>query len=258
MKQIQKLALGGIPLIVLWLTVSTPTYGMFGFGIFSVVLGTIQNSIGLPASTLQKLEQAQSLFSQATVFPQAMVQTYRNFASQVSSTYRPWMNQVYSLPIQSTTLNSDSSLESLIHSGNASDLNSLSQSYTSVYGKVPVSTSAPVPYQEQTDALDSTAITSDGLSIKADQAATALLSQSQSLSSQAQSTAQGTATMVTAEAEALQLESLAIQHKELAAMLRNEASRVASIGSTMKQASIIANSNARSVSNVVNSRAGGN
>ena len=162
-------ALGAGALLILWLGVSTPSYGMFGFGIFSVVLNTIQTSIGGPASALQKVEEAQNAFNQATVWPQALVDNYRNFASQISSVYRPWMNQVYTLPVSSANVGNAVSFESLLQSGNANNLGQLSQSYNAVYGQIPTNTDASTPYQEQADALDSTAMASDGLSIKADQ-----------------------------------------------------------------------------------------
>lgn len=258
MKRLSEAALGAVLLLVLWLSVPVPSFGSFGFGIFNIVLGTIKNSIGLPASNMEKVLTAENAFNQATVFPETVVNNYRNFASQISSVYRPWMNQVYSLPVSSTSIPTDSTFESLLHSGNANNLGRLNSDYSSVYGSIPTPSDASTPYQEQADAIDSTALASDGLSIKADQSATALISQSQALSDQARSTGQGTATMVAAQAEALQLESLAIQHAELAAMLRDQATRVANIGSAMKQVSVSGNNAGTVTNNILGSNSGGN
>lgn len=258
MTTFRRLMLGAIPLLLLLLSVSMPANALFGLGIFNTILGTIRNSLGASASSIQKIQQGEFAFERAKVWPQQLAANYRNFSSQIATSYRPWMNDVYSLRIHSASIGPDSNFESVIHSGNVQDLGQLSHAYQSVYGPLPDSTAASTPFQEQADALDSASLAADGLSIKADKSATSILSQSQALSNQAQSTAQGTATMVAAQAEALQLESLAVQHEELAAMLRLAAARVGNQGSTMKQMAT-AGLNATTVnSNALNGTGEGN
>jgi hypothetical protein len=256
MKRLISTASGVVPLLVVCLASIPPAHAQLG--IFNTILSTIETALGGPASDLQKIQQVEYAYEQATIWPESMANTYRNMASELTSSYRPWMNEVYSMNVNSATVGSDQSLEQLTHSADPGNIDNLNQSYATVYGGMPSTSAASPQVRTQIDALDSTAQASDALSIKADQASTNLISESQALSDAATRSSQGDSQMVAAEAAVLQLQSVAIQHQELAAILRNAAAQVANQGALMKDAAAAGSNASTQVNSVLHSSGGGN
>ena len=122
-----------------------------------------------------------------------MIAQTQNYISTIKASYRGWMNQVYTLPVNSANLQTPKSLESTFLSGQIGRIGSFGQSYTSTYGLQPASGAAPQLNLQMMDIEDAVAKDATVQSMAADQATTTMLQTAQRIEDEAQTTAPGTA-----------------------------------------------------------------
>jgi len=225
------MSLGASLLVMALLLFPTGAYAQFG-GIFSAILSTITGPIGGALTDINQIRSSILKTEQQVLWPVTLIVQAQNYISTIKASYRGWMNQVYTLPVNSANLQTPKSLESAFLSG---QIGSFGLSYTSTYGVQPTSGAAPQLNLQMMDIEDAVAKDATVQSMAADQATTEMLQTAQSIEDQAQTTAPGTAAMVAAEARTAELASIAMQHKLLAYQLREAAIQLGHRGSILKQ-----------------------
>lgn len=207
----------------------------FDLDIFQAILGTITGSIGGALNSINQIRTAALQTEQNVLWPIALINQQRIFITSIVSSYRGWMNQVFSLPVNSALLPTPKSLESTFLSGSSGQITNLSRMYASTYGVQPVSGAAPTANLQIMDIEDAVAKDATAQSMAADQSTTTILQTAQTIENESQTTAPGTADMIVAEARSAELASLAMQHKLLAYELREAAMELGHRGAILKQ-----------------------
>jgi hypothetical protein len=225
------MTLGASMLVVALLLFPTGAYAQFG-GIFSAILNTITGPIGGALTDINQIRSSILKTEQQVLWPVTLIAQAQNYISTIKASYRGWMNQVYTLPVNSANLQTPKSLESAFLSG---QIGSFDQSYTSTYGVQPASGAAPQLNLQMMDIEDAVAKDAMVQSMAADQATAKMLGTAQKIEDEAQTTAPGTAAMVAAEARTAELASIAMQHKLLAYQLREAAIQLGHRGAILKQ-----------------------
>jgi hypothetical protein len=221
-------------LVMVLLFIPTRVYGQLG-SIFSVILSTITGPIGGALTDIYQLRSSILKMEQQILWPVALITQAENFISTIKASYRGWMNQVFTLPVNSANLQMPQSLEAAFLSGQSGQIGSFGQSYTSTYGSQPIVGAAPQLNLQLMDIEDAVAKDATAQSMAADQATATMLQTAQTIEDQAQTTAPGTADMIAAEARTAELASLAMQHKLLAYQLREAAMQLGHRGAILKQ-----------------------
>jgi hypothetical protein len=221
-------------LVIVLLLFPTGVYAQLG-SIFSAILSTITGPIGGALTDINQIRNSILNTEQQILWPVALITQAENFISTIKASYRGWMNQVFTLPVNSANLQMPQSLEAAFLSGQSGQIGSFGQSYTSTYGLQPTAGAAPQLNLQLIDIEDAVAKDATAQSMAADQATTTMLQTAQTIEDQAQTTAPGTADMIAAEARTAELASLAMQHKLLAYQLREAAIQLGHHGVILKQ-----------------------
>ena len=220
--------------VMMLLLVPTGAYAQFG-GIFSTILSTITGPTGGALTDINRIRSSILKTEQQVLWPVTLITQAQNYISTIKASYRAWMNQVYTLPVNSANLQVPKSLESAFLSGQVGQIGSFGRIYTSTYGVQPVAGAAPQLNLQMMDIEDAVAQDATVQSMAADQATTKMLETAQRIEDEAQTTAPGTADIVAAEARTAELASLAMQHKLLAFQLREAAIQLGHHDSILKQ-----------------------
>jgi hypothetical protein len=226
--------LGASILVIVLLLLPTRAYAQFG-SIFSAILGTVTGPIGGALTEINEIRSSILRTEQQILWPVALITQAESFISTIKASYRGWMNQVFTLPVNSANLQLPKSLETAFLSGQSGQINSFGQTYTSTYGVQPSVGAASQLNLQLMDIEDAVAKDATAQSMAADQATTTMLQTAQTIEDQAQTTAPGTADMIAAEARTAELASLAMQHKLLAFQLREQAIQLGHHGAILKQ-----------------------
>jgi hypothetical protein len=211
--------------LLLSLMLPTPAHAQFG-NIFSVIIGLLGQIKGFQTS-MQQLVKVQT-------WPLQLINQARGFVTGVINQYQTQMQAIVNVRIQSAQLPSPQQLESLMRSGNTSNIANISAGYGSTYGTMPTVAQAPAEVRQSIDLGDALARDSLAQTVASDQTSSQLLRTADALETSAAQAAPGSAPYVTASALATTLESMAFQHKLLAAQLREEAANLANHSAAMK------------------------
>jgi hypothetical protein len=203
--------------------------------IFSAILSTITGPIGGALTDINRIRSQVFETEQEVLWPVALITQAENYIGTIKASYRGWVNNVFSLPVNSAILPTSKSLEASFLSGQSGQIGNFSQIYTNTYGMQPATGAAPTLNLQMMDIEDSVAKDATAQSMAADQATQTMLQTAQKIEDQAQTTAPGTADMIAAEARTAELASIAMQHKLLAYQLREAAIQLGHRGSILKQ-----------------------
>jgi len=204
-------------------------------GIFSAILSTLTGPIGGALSSMNNIQREVLQTEQQVLWPLSLIHQAQNYISTIKASYRGWMNNVFSIRINSASLPTPRNLESAFLSGQTTQIGNFTQIYTNTYGVQPVIGAAPALNLQLMDIEDATAKDATAQSMAADQATATMLQTAQRIEDESQTTAPGTADMVAAEARTAELASMAMQHKLLAYELREKAMELAHRGTILKQ-----------------------
>ena len=203
--------------------------------IFSVIDSTISKDIGGALQSVNSIQNSLRQDEQQLLFPMALINQSHNYIHIIMTSYRSWMAGVFTLPINSAQLPGSQALENAFLSGSSSSIGNLGSFYNASFGGVPPAAAAPEAHRQMMDMDDALAKNSLAQSVAADQVSGNLLQIANQIESEASTTAPGTADILSATARAAELEGLASQHKLLAAMLREEAAKLAHHNGVLKQ-----------------------
>ncbi len=206
--------------------------------IFTDLIGAV-SAIGSIEGKICNNQSSQQNYNTGVVAPPTQLSSLKNWLASAKNSYGSWFNSVLNVKIGSASLGSTSSFENALRSGlSGGNGSSISSAYTSVYGARLSGNSVNTGTATSADAYDSAAQEGMALAAKSDSASMQLISTASGLESMAASTAPGTADQIAAESQALQLHSNAMQHHVLASMLRQEATRLATMSTRTKAVSM--------------------
>lgn len=205
------------------------------FGVFSAIFGLIKGPIGEPLDEINTISrQTQDLYQQA-MWPLAQLNQARGFVSSSITSYRGYMTGVFFQPFNSATLPGPQQLESVLHSRNAVDLGSLTSSFHTNYGAVPIANTALPQDRVMMDIDDALGEENLKATIVSDQAQDSILQTADAMENQAAVSVPGSTPYLTAQAQVANLRSQAYMQKMLAAELRQEAGLLAHSNTLMKR-----------------------
>ncbi|MEA2263521.1 MAG: hypothetical protein QOJ51_6346 [Acidobacteriaceae bacterium] len=97
------MSLGASMLVIALLLFPTGAYAQFG-GIFSAILSTITGPIGGALADINQIRGSILKTEQQVLWPVTLIAQAQNYISTIKASYRGWMNQVYTLPVNSANL----------------------------------------------------------------------------------------------------------------------------------------------------------
>jgi hypothetical protein len=248
----------GLTLIgVLIITFIFPASAYAQFGI----LGGIQNLLNLINGSIHGIlngigtvMQAIERLHEQIVWPVRLIQQARDALALLISQTRGALDEVFNSPVQSATLPVPSDLEAKIRNRQTNDFGSLAQSYSRTFGTVPDASEADTTTRNLIDADDAMALGVLKALKASDQSAALLLESGNRIEDGASSAAPGSAPFLTATGVAANIQSQAMMQKMLAAMIRQEATKIAEQNGRRKRYGLLVNKAQQGVSDILQRR----
>ena len=230
-----------------------PAYAQFGLlGGIQNILNIINGAIRSVLSTIGTISQSIEALHQQIVWPVQLINRARNAIASVIAQFRRAMDSIYRLPVSSATLPNPSALEAIVRNRQTSDFSALSQSYYQAFGALPPADRADPLARNMMDIDDSLALNTLKTSKATDQVGDLILESGNQIEDEARLAAPGSAPFLTASAMAANIQSQAMMQKMLAAMLRQEAARIAHENAVRKRYGIHAVKVRQSISDILN------
>jgi hypothetical protein len=161
------------------------------------------------------------------------------------------LQSIHRIRTTSATLPGPIGLETLLTNRQTNDFDLLAQSYYRVFGSLPTDTSANAPTRNLIDMDDALALDTLKTLKTGDRMSDLVLGSGNQIEDDAKSAAPGSAPFLTAASMAANIQSQAMMQKMLAAMLRQEAARVAHDNAMRKQRSVFAGKIRQGVSHLL-------
>jgi len=229
-----------IAALVTALVVPTPAYAQLGLlgsiqNILNIINGAIQSSLNLLGAVSQSL---QALYQQI-VWPVQLIDQARNAITDLINQFRGTTQSIYTVAISSATLPAAITLESIIWNRQTNDFPNLTQSYYRAFGALPTPDEADPLSRNMIDIDDTLALNTLKTLKATDQAGELILQSGNRIEDEARVAAPGSAPFLTAAATAANIQSQAMMQRMLAAMLRQEAARIAHENAVRKRHGIL-------------------
>lgn len=224
-----------VMLTAMFIAISPRAAYALDLDVFEAIEGTISQDIGTSLNFIHTVQSTLMKDQQTILYPLSLINSTRNYVNTIKGTYRGWMTSVLRLPINSAQLPGSQSLETAFLSGSSGQIPGISGLYTSAFGQLPIVSAAPAAHRQMMDMDDALAQDAMSQAVAADQSTASLLTIADNLENETIVTAPGTADLISAAARASEIQSLAIQHKLLASMLREEAGSLAHATASTKQ-----------------------
>jgi len=200
------------------------------------VLNVIRGMIQTALTSINAMRAAVNNLRQVVAWPRPLINQARLQVTQMIGQYRSAMSSMFQARLQSATLPTPQTFESVIRDHQVGDFSSLTRAFGDTYGLIPAAAAANPTDRAMSDMDD--ALTLDTLkTLKASDRATDLeLESADSVENAASQAAPGSAPFLTAAAIVSGIQSQALTQKMLAAELRQEAARLAH-GNTVRKES---------------------
>jgi hypothetical protein len=192
----------------------------------------VLNKIAMVAQSLEALHQE-------IVWPVQLINRARNGITSLITQFRGAMNSIYRAPVGSATLRIPAGLDSIIRNRRTNDFSNLTQSYYQAFGALPAADRADPLARNMVDIDDASALNTLKTSKATDQVGDLILESGNHIEDEARLAAPGSAPFLTAAAMASNIQSQAMIQKMLAAMLRQEATRIAHENAVRKRYGIL-------------------
>ena len=214
--------------VTLGLVFPPPAYAQFGLlgsiqNILNAINGAIRSTLNLIATTSQSLLARY----QQSVWPVQRIDQARNAVASLITQFRAVMQSIYRAPVNSATLPAPAGLEAIMRNRQTNDFANLTQSYYRAFGTLPPADEADGLARNMIDMDDGLALNTLKTLKATDQAGDLILESGDRIEDEARAAAPGSAPFLSAAAMAANIQSQAMMQKMLAAMLRQEAGRIA-------------------------------
>jgi hypothetical protein len=245
----------GIALIVTFLVsmVFPPTaYAQFGLlGGIQNIINIINGAIRSALNAIGAVSRAIEALHQQIVWPVQLINQARNTIGSLIAQFRGLLQSIYMAPVVSATLPVPASLEVIIRNHQTNDFPNLSQSYYRAFGALPAVDEADQMARNMIDIDDGLALNTLKTLKAIDQSGDLILESGDRIEDEARAAAPGSAPFLTAGAMAANIQSQAMMQKMLAAMLRQEAARIAHENAVRKRHGILSAKIRQGISDVL-------
>jgi hypothetical protein len=225
--------------IFLALAIPRPANAQFGLDLAAILAGLqkvsnlLTSNVASPLKKIQSVEQDMQKYQEEVLYPIQEINRAKTLVSSLSGQMRG-MQSLINLNFASATLMLPQQLERQILSGNSNYIAGFQNSYSQVYGSLPIASAAPPDLRSRIDMTDAQAQDAMKKAIELDALATRELEVAQSLSQQIQTAAPGTASILEAEGSSWVLQGNAYSQSAMAALLRVRSAELSNAGSEMK------------------------
>jgi hypothetical protein len=192
-------------------------------GVLSVINGTIHEALNAVEVILGDLDR----LHREVVWPIPLVERALAAIDALVAEFRELMWAVDSVSVASTTLPAPANLEAVIRNPGTDDFGALAQSYRSTYGALPPATDADELARDLIDVDDAMALNTIKTLKASDEIGGLIIQSGDRIEDAARTAAPGSAPFLTAAGLAANIQSQAMMQKMLAAMIRQEAARIA-------------------------------
>ena len=229
-----------------------PAYAQLGLlesiqNILNIINGGIRSALNTIGAVSRSLE----AFEQQIVWPVQLINRARSAIASLIAQFRGKMDSIYRFPVGSATLPTPAGLEAIIRNRQTNDFPSLTQSYYRAFGALPAPDRADPLVRNMIDIDDSLALNTLKTSKATDQVGELILESGNQIEDEARLAAPGSAPFLTAAAMAANIQSQAMMQKMLAAMLRQEAARIAHENAVRKRYGILVGKVRQSISDIL-------
>jgi len=229
-----------------------PVYGQFGLlGSIQNVLNIINGAIQSALNVLDAVSKSLQALHQQTVWPVPSIDQARRAITDLINQFRGLMHSAHTLTVSSATLPAPMTLESIIRNRQTNDFPTLTQSYYRAFGALPTPDEADSLSRNMIDIDDTLALNTLKTLKATDHAGDLILQSGNHMEDEARVAAPGSAPFLTAVATAANIQSQAMMQRMLAAMLRQEAARIAHENAVRKRQSILTAKARQGISDVL-------
>jgi hypothetical protein len=176
---------------------------------------------------------------QQTVWPIPLIQRARATIDSLVVHFRSLLRAVEGVPIGSATLPVPVTLEATVRNSGTGDFGALNENYRALYGSVPPATDADELARNLMDIDDALTLNTMKTLKASDQISDLVRRSADEIEDAARSAAPGSAPFLTAAGLAASIQSQAMTQKMLAAMISQEAARIAHDNAIRKQRGIV-------------------
>jgi hypothetical protein len=230
----------------------TPAYAQFGFlGGIQNILNIINGAIRSALNAINSISQSLQTLHQQVIWPVQLINQAKNTIAGLIAQFRNIQQSIYSVPVGSATLPVPTTLEAIIRNRQTNDFPNLTQSYYRAFGALPRAAEADSLSRNMIDIDDGLALNTLKTVKASDQIGDLILASGNRLEDEARVAAPGSAPFLTAAAMASNIQSQAMMQKMLAAMLRQEAARIAHENAERKRHGILVTKIRQSLSDVL-------
>jgi hypothetical protein len=227
--------------------------------VIQAVLTTISQTLGNWLNLINGvMSDIQKLYEQ-TIWPVSAINMAKSQIQAIIGQFRGLIQSIMSINPHTATLSNPVALENIIRNRVTGDLNSVPQAYVNTFRAVPQAGTIAPPDRDMTDMDD--ALAQDNLMMlkAADQSQDLELQAADQIESLAGNpsinmSAPGSSSLITAAAVTAEIKSQAIMQRMLAAMLRQEAGRVAHDNAIRKRNAALAGQLQTNMTNVLQHR----
>jgi hypothetical protein len=193
--------------------------------------------IATPLKTINQAQQSISSYEQQVMYPIAAINQAKSSVLQFENQFNQLTN-IFHTNVSSATLPQSQALETVLLSGNASNVPSVSGQFQSVYGVVMAQNAAATNVRNMTDMTDAEAQDAMKRAIEIDALANDELSAASSMGQQITAAAPGSAPILEAEADVWVVRANAYTQAALAELMRTRGIDIANQSKIAKLAAI--------------------
>lgn len=229
-----------------------PAYAQLGLlGGIQNILNIINGAIRSTLNTIGTITQAVEALHQQIVWPIQLINQAKSAVASLIAQFRGALQSIYAVPVNSATLPAPAGLEAIMRNRQTSDFANLTQSYFRAFGALPTANEADALARNMIDIDDGLALGTLKTVKASDQMGDLILGAGNRVEDEARLAAPGSAPLLTAGAMAANIQSQAMMQKMLAAILRQEAARLAHENAERKRQGIFASKLRQSLSDVL-------
>ena len=241
-----------IATLTLSMVLPSPAYAQFGLlGGIENILNIINGAIRSALNTIRAVSGAIDALHQQIVWPVQLINQARSAIASLIAQSRGLLESIYAAPVTSATLPVPARLEEIVRNRQTGDFPNLTQSYYRAFGALPAADEADPMARNMIDIDDGLALSTLKTLKAADQAGDLILESGDQIEDEARAAAPGSAPFLTAAAMAANIQSQGMMQKMLAAMLRQEAARIAHENAVRKRHGILTVKVRQSISDVL-------
>jgi hypothetical protein len=241
-----------IAVLVVAIMFPPPTYAQFGLlGGIQNILNIINGAIRSALNGIRAVSSAIDAWHQQVVWPVQLINQARATIASLIAQFRAVLDSINTAPVVSATLPVPVALEAIIRNRQSNDFPNLTQRYYQTFGALPGIDEADPMARNMMDIDDGLALDSLKTLKAMDQAGDLILESGDRIEDEARAAAPGSTPFLTAAAMVANIHSQAMMQKMLAAMLRQEAGRIAHENALRKRQGMLGAKIRQSISDVL-------